>query len=85
MLPEGISHEGDSSKKDAGAAGSPSSIGRIKLVRAELKIRCPNCKREEEFVRVFDNRVVDFNVDKLCPACGGVWMTDKQLTMIETP
>ena len=55
------------------------------MVRAALKIRCPNCKREEEVVRVFDDRVVEFNLDKPCPACQWVWMTDKQLTMTKIP
>ncbi len=54
------------------------------MVRAELKIKCPSCKREEQVVRVFDDRVVDFNLDKPCPSCYGVWMTEKHLTMTKT-
>jgi len=55
------------------------------MVRADLRIRCPNCGKEEEVVRVFDDRVVDFNSDKPCPTCNGVWMTKKHLTMTKTP
>ncbi len=55
------------------------------MKKAELIIRCPSCGREEQHVRMVDDRVVEFNLDKPCPACQWVWMTDKRLTMTENP
>jgi hypothetical protein len=46
---------------------------------ATLKIRCGNCGREEEVVEYLGDGIIDFNLDKLCPACPGVWMTKKEL------
>ena len=50
----------------------------------ELKIRCWNCGREEEVVERFQDDIVDFNLDKPCPACSDSWMTKKELTMKRT-
>ena len=54
------------------------------MVIAELKIRCWNCGREEEVVERFQDDIVDFNLDKPCPACSDSWMTKKELTMKRT-
>ena len=51
------------------------------MVKATLTIKCGQCGKEETIVEVFGDRVVDFNLDKLCSNCDGSWMTKKKLTI----
>ena len=55
------------------------------MVIATLKIKCWNCGREEEIVEHLDDGVIDFNLDKTCPVCPGVWMTKKELVIAKQP
>jgi uncharacterized Zn finger protein len=50
------------------------------MVKADLIIKCWQCGKEETVVEMLEESVVDFNLDKRCPQCGG-WMTKKELTI----
>jgi hypothetical protein len=54
---------------------------RGQMVIAELKIKCWKCGREEEIIEILDDHTVDFNLDKPCPNCLGLWMTKKELAI----
>ena len=56
-----------------------------KMVRVTLTVKCWNCGREEKIVALVEDSVIDFNCDKLCPACPSVWMTKKELTTKRIP
>jgi uncharacterized Zn finger protein len=51
------------------------------MVRAELKIKCPKCGREEQIIEVLEDDTIDFNLDKPCPNCLDVWMTKRELSL----
>jgi Zn-finger nucleic acid-binding protein len=50
--------------------------------RIRLKIRCWKCGREELIVELYDEKVVEVNLDKQCPVCRNAWMTRSEM-MIE--
>jgi hypothetical protein len=51
------------------------------MVKAVLVIKCGQCGKEETVVEILGDRVVDFNLDKMCSDCGGSRMTKKELTI----
>ena len=53
------------------------------MVIVTLKIKCWSCGREEEIVEHFEDSLVDFNLDKMCPVCPGSWMTKRELVITD--
>jgi len=51
------------------------------MIKVELIIKCWRCGKEETNVQVFDDNIVDINLDKFCPDCNGGWMIKKGLTI----
>ena len=51
------------------------------MIKADLKIKCWKCGKEETIVEAFEDSVVDINLDKLCSNCNAGWMMKKELTL----
>ena len=50
------------------------------MLKSYLIIRCWQCGYEEIIEQMFDDRIVDINLNKLCPKCNQGWLIKKELT-----
>ncbi len=49
------------------------------MLKSSLVIRCWQCGYEEIIEQIFDDNIIDINLDKLCPRCNYGWLIKKEL------